>query len=664
MAKQRRPEPLRRPRVAAAPPPRLPAHAVAGALLIALLITVAYSPSLQGRFLLDDDKLLTENSLIKASDGVYRFWLTTEHYDYWPVSNTVLWLEWRLWGAHPTGYRIVNLVLHVVEAWLVWAILARLAVPGAFVAALLFAVHPVNVETVAWIAQCKSLLAMLFSLLSTLFFLKSEARTALPGRPSPPVPLDRWYWLSVLAFVSAMLSKVSAAVLPPILLGAVLWRRSLTRRDLARIAPFVVIAVVLVPVNLWFRTHGAESAVSTATLVDRVLGAAAAVWFYLSKALLPVNLIFTYPAWHVDADAARWWLPLIAAGATTGVLWAYRRTWGRPVLFAWAYFCLALVPVLGFTDVGFKQHIVVADHYQHTALIGVVALAAAAWALWQRHAPATRSWAPYAAAGAVVGILTFLTWRQSGLYVDAATLYQDTLRRNPDAWMARTNLGAILSKTGRSEEAIAHFKQALVAKPDYPEAHSNLGRELVIAGNLREAIAHYQEALRANPHFAEAHNNLGEALSRNGELDAAIEQYQLAVRLKPDLATPHNNICNALVQKDRPREALPYCARALQLAPEFPEAHYNLGNIFFLEQAFQPAIDQFELAVRYKPDYAAAHNNLGSALAQLGRHAEAIDHYQRALRIDPNFAEAQRNLAATVALQHGTGAAGGEGSPR
>jgi hypothetical protein len=286
---------------------------LAGAALIACAAALAYFPALRGGFILDDNILLTDNGLIKAPDGWYRIWCTTEPIDYWPVFNTAFWLQWRLWGLHPTGYHVVNLILHIITGLLIWIILHRLSIPGAFVAALLFAVHPVNVETVAWISQCKGLLAMLFFLLSILSYLQAEE----PAQRDRGVSVDRWYWLSLVAFALAMLSKGSVAILPAVLLGIVWWLRPLTRRDLLRTLPFVLIAVVLVRVNVWFQTHGTEGHIRSAGVMERLVGAGAVVWFYLSKALVPVDLAFIYPQWHVQVNQVWWWLPLLAAVAVT-----------------------------------------------------------------------------------------------------------------------------------------------------------------------------------------------------------------------------------------------------------------------------------------------------------------------------------------------------------
>jgi len=280
----------------------------------------AYLPAVHGGFIWDDSALLIDNPLIKARGGLYRFWFTTEPPDYWPLTSTTLWLEWRLWGMSPTGYHVTNIALHSVEALLLWVVLARLGIGGSYLAALLFAVHPVNVESVAWISQRKNLTAMLFFLLATLAHLQTEDRE--PSASDPPSGSRRrgLHVLAVVMFALAMLGKGSAAVLPLVLLLLAWWRRGrVTRQDLVRIAPFAVVAAILVVVNVWFQTHGAGN-IRDVTLVERVLGAGAVVWFYLYKALLPFKLAFVYPLWRIRPDELGWWVPLLAAAAVSVLL--------------------------------------------------------------------------------------------------------------------------------------------------------------------------------------------------------------------------------------------------------------------------------------------------------------------------------------------------------
>ena len=275
------------------------------AALLCALVLIGYWPAVHGGFIWDDSVLLSDNAMIKAPDGLYRFWFTTEAHDYWPLTSTTFWAEWRLWGMDPTGYHVTNLALHALEALLLWAILLKLRVGGAYLAALVFAVHPVNVESVAWIAQRKNLLALLFLLLTTLFFLKADTDDEGRG-PRPRFgPGGRWYWLSLTAFLLALLAKGSVATAPVLLLLLIWWRkRRVTTGDLVRIVPFAAIAAVLVVVNIWFQTHGNTEPIRAASLGERLLGAGAVPWFYLSKALLPVQLAFVYPQWHVEIGNA------------------------------------------------------------------------------------------------------------------------------------------------------------------------------------------------------------------------------------------------------------------------------------------------------------------------------------------------------------------------
>ncbi|MGA2799131.1 MAG: tetratricopeptide repeat protein, partial [Thermoguttaceae bacterium] len=393
-----------------------------------------------------------------------------------------------------------------------------------------------------------------------------------------PSSFHFWYRLSLAAFVLAMLSKGSAVVLPVLLLGIVWWRRSLTRRDLLRIAPFFLVAVVLTGVNIWFQTHGKDIEFRNAGFAERLLGAGGVVCFYLYKAFLPFGLEFIYPQWHIEAGNPMWWLPLLAALIVTAVLWVYRKGWSRSLLFAWGFFCLSLVPVMGFTDVGFMKYSLVADHYQHIAIIGVIALAAAGWSIWHEQARNRTHRVTTAVAVAAMGALAFLTWQQSKIYYDAISLYQATLQKNPGSWIAHNCLGYALDQKGRPPEAIEHYREALRLNPDFMEAHINLGVDLANAGQLPEAIEHFRQALRLDPDYAVSHNNLGNALAKAGRLPEAIKHYQQALRLNPDYANAHNNLGVALVDSGRLPEAIEHYRQALQLNPDYTDAHNNLGN--------------------------------------------------------------------------------------
>jgi Flp pilus assembly protein TadD len=686
------------------------------AALLAIAAVVAfwaYWPALTGGFIWDDDALLTLNPLVKAADGLYRIWFTTDAIDYWPVTNSSFWLEWRMWGTRAAGYHVTNLLLHLCSALLFWRILRQLSVPGALLAALLFALHPVNVESVAWIAERKNTLAMVFFLLAILWFLRV---------PSAEGRAPKWYWLSLAAFVLAMLSKGSVALLPAMLLVIIWWRRgTVTRADLLRTAPFFAVSVALTLVNVWFQTHRLTSAIRDVTPIERLLGAAAVVWFYLYKALLPIKLIFIYPEWVIRAGDARWWLPLAAAIAVTALLIRQRkRPVARALLCAWLFFGLALVPVMGLVDVYFMKYSLVADHYQYIAILAVTACVAAGLSRLAARVPAN---AFRAGCGVLLLLLATATWRQAHLYANAETLYRTTLSRNPSAWMAHNNLGLFLLKKSPSDfqEGFTHLQTALSIKPGEAALHNNVGIALFQMDRFQEAVERHREAVRLDASYADAYGNLGadyqqlgrhaeavdafrralqinpeltflrsnltislQALGRSGEANEemqqasqrvpatpqehggagdallrlgrtneAIAQYEAALRLDPGSAHIMNNLGYALMVAGRLTEAERHLRQAARLRQGDSAIHDNLGNVLQQMNRLDEAVAEFQVALRSSKggDLAEIHNDLGIALARLGRRDDAIAHFREAVRLKPDLATARANLAKALGVR-------------
>jgi tetratricopeptide (TPR) repeat protein len=509
------------------------------ALIIALVISI-YWPAINGGFVLDDEGLLTEHPIFRAPDGLYRIWFTADAPDYWPLTYTGFWIEWNLFDKHTTGYHVVNITLHITASLLLWAILRKLKITGAYLAALLFAVHPVNVQSVAWIIQLKNTLAMVWLLLSTWLYLKFEERPVASRSESPSrlCTPDLWYCLSLLAFILALLSKGSVATLPAILL-VIIWRQhGITRRDLVRLAPFFALAVALVAVNVWFQAHANADAIRHATLLQRILGAGAVIWFYLYKAVAPFDLAIVYPPWDIDPTSPLWWLPLVAAVILTLALWRERHTcFGRPLLFAWAYFCIALLPVMGLTDVGFMRFSLVSDHYQHIAIIGVVTLVATSVCAWRNRVPAALADAVAVLAAAVVASLAVLAHHQAGLYHDAITYYKAALEKNPDSWLLHGNLGDAYVLTEEYKKAIPELREALRIKPDCVDAHQYLGKALAHTGHPEDAIAEFRKANEFRPNSLPASGDLTGYLWSLGRQSEAIAEAERAL----DLARSRDN---------------------------------------------------------------------------------------------------------------------------
>jgi tetratricopeptide (TPR) repeat protein len=540
------------------------------ALVLVLVTFAAYTPVWHAGFIWDDAYHITDNRIVKASDGLYRTWFTTEPTDYYPLTWTLWWLEWRLWGDGALGYHIVNVLLHALNAALVWMILQRLKIPGAWLAALVFAIHPVNVATVAWISEQKNTLSMLFYAVAILFYLRFDEENRW-----------RWYGLSLATFLLALFSKSAVVMLPVVLLGCVWWKRGRVRlKDLRHSIPFFVLSLVLGLVTIWFQLNRVlkGGVVRTVGFPFRLAAAGWAPWFYLYKALLPINLSVFYPKWEINASLWVSYLPgMLLAGCVT-LFWWKRQTWGRPLLFALGYFVTMFFPVLGFFDQGFYQYSLVADHWQYYSIIGIIALIVAAGVTLCRGTGLLRRRIGTVTGAVVLVALGTSTWIRASVYSDAETLWRDTLAKNPNAWVAHDSLGNALLRAGKLQDAIRHYQQALQIKPDYAVAHDNLGNALLQAGRLQDAIRHYQQALQIKPDDAVEHYNLGTALLGLGKIYDAIWHYQQALRVKPDDAEAHENLGNALLQAGKTEEAISHYEQALRLKPDFAEAKTNLAR--------------------------------------------------------------------------------------
>jgi tetratricopeptide (TPR) repeat protein len=631
----------------------------AGMALVAVTL-LAYSPVWGAGWLWDDDIHITENPLLWEPGGLKEIWLSLNAPQYYPLVFTSFRLEYALWGLSPAGYHWVNLLLHATSALLLWRVLLRLRMPGAWLAAAIFALHPVNVESAAWVSERKNTLCMVFYLLCVLLYLRWESareRRKEGGLPfcSPLFPpIATLYWLSLFALVLALLSKTAVTPLPLVLLGLAWWRRGrITRQDLRHTAPFFGAAVLLGLVTVGFEhlRTSTPGVVREGNVCSQLAGAGWAIWFYLSKAIFPFHLSYVYPHWHISPSNVLSYVPgLLVVGAFL-ILWHYRRGWGRTWLCCFGYYVLMLLPILGFVHIGYLDYSHVADHWQYFALLGPIALAGAG--LRAGSDPSLPRKIPKLAfvVVALLGLLGILTRQQSARFANDETLWRSTLAENPSAWIAHNDLGMALASKGQTDEAIREYREALRLKPDYPLAHNNLGLALAGKGRIDEAISEYREALRLQPAYDRPHNNLGNVFLGQGQVEEAIRQFQEALRLNPGYADAHNNLGIALAEKGLTEEAIRQFQSALRLNPNHANAHYALGLVFSQQGRAGEAISQYQKALRVKPDYVEAHNNLGIAQAEKGQVGEAIRHFQEALRLRPDYAEARTNLARAQAIQ-------------
>jgi len=523
--------------VAAEARPRSAASALGRARIAAALAAatlVAYLPALGGDFLWDDDAHVTRPDL-RSFSGLARIWTdfgATQQY--YPLLHTAFWVEHHLWGNAVVGYHLVNVLLHALSAVLLLSILRRLEIPGALLAAAVFALHPVHVESVAWITEQKNTLSLVFYLAAAYVYLRYDEERR-----------RRDYLRALALFVLGLLTKTVVATLPAALLVVFWWKRGRIawRRDVLPMVPWLVCGAAAGLVTAWIERSqlGAEGADFVLSPLQRILLAGRVVWFYLGKLAWPAHLTFIYPRWSIDPSASSSYAWALAALAVLAALWAMRRR-SRAPLAAALLFVGSLFPVLGFVNVYPFVFSYVADHFQYLPSLAVIAATAAGVTLRARRLdPRARPYAR-AAAAALLMVLGALTFRQSGVYRDPRTLYETTLARNPACYLCLNNLGTLAAHGGSLEGALGYYREALRLKPDSPEAHNNVATALAQSGQLGEALPHYEQAVRAAPNYVLARVNFGGVLFRLGRIPEARAQFEAALRVMPDYAPARQNL--------------------------------------------------------------------------------------------------------------------------
>ncbi len=564
------------------------------ALVVATFLT--YLPAMHGEFIWNDADYVTAPAL-RSSHGLWRIWFevgATEQY--YPLLHSAFWVQHKLWGDWATGYHVSNILLHALSACVLAAVLRRLEIGLAarWLAAFIFALHPVYVESVAWISEQKNTLSLLFYLVAALLYLRFDAERRKGA-----------YLAATGVFVLALLSKSVTATLPPALLVVLWWRRGRLswRGDVVPLLPWFVLGAAMGLFSAWVeKTHiGAQGAEFALTFGQRCLLAGRIAWFYLGKLLWPSDLVFIYPRWTVDPSVAWHWLFSLGALALLAGLWAWRDR-SRAPLAAVLFFGGSLFPTLGFFNVYAFLYSFVADHWQYLPSIGIVVLVSAGIVRALERTPAAvRVTVPVV----LVVALACLSFQQSKMYVNLRTFYTETVARNPRAWMAHNNLGNLLRDRGELAAARTHLEAALRVRPDLLKAHNNLGnvlRDLKLPG---EAIGHYRRALALDGNYFEAHNNLATVLRQEGDKENALQ----------------------------------HAMRAIQLDPEHADARNNLGMILRDLGRLREAIAEFERALRLRPGMAPAHLNLALCYSMTGQNALSVQHYQEARRLNPAIPE-------------------------
>lgn len=606
-------------------------------MLLVVLTLCAYWPALRGGFIIDDTVNVTKAEL-RSLPGLARIWFelgVTQQY--YPVLYTGFWLEHRLWGDSTIGYHLTNVLQHLLAAGLLILIVRKLSLPGAWLAGFLFALHPVCVESVAWIAEQKNTLSTVLFLGSTFVYLRFGETRKKPA-----------YCLALALFVLALLTKTVTATLPAALLVVIWWQRGRldVRRDVLPLLPWFVIGATAGLFSAWVehRFVGAQGEDFALTLLERTLIAGRGIWFYLGKLVWPVDLMFMYPRWTIDTGIGWQFLfPLSAIGLIVAALLFARRQ--RGPLASLLLFCGLLFPTMGFFDIYWFKISYVADHFAYLPSIAlIVPMATILASRFQRLQRPV--WQGLILGAALVIPLGVLSWQRSQLYRDHKTLCERTLAQNPDAWMMHNNLGFILGEQyNQIPEAIEHFKTAVRLKPNFADAHFNLGRGWERTQNrLPDAIAEYQEAVRLQPRDFESQFRLGCVLGNVNRLPEAIVHFRVALALSPDHAEAHFNLAMAIGETSHNvGEIIAHLEAAVRENPNYVDAHYLLGNTLAGNGRLAEAVAPYRTALRLAPDFVEAHFNLGCVLTDLQRPVEALAEFETVLQLQPTF-EAARQM--------------------
>ena len=639
---------------------------------------------LRGGFVWDDFIWYQSRAVLEWS-GLGAIWSWPPRIEreqhYWPLTYTTFWLEHKIWGLEPAGYHVVNVLLHLLNSLLVWRLLLRLGAPGAWVAAAVFAVHPLHVESVAWVIERKDVLSGLFYLAALLAWLR------FLEQPRP------WrYGMALLLLAAGLLSKSIVVTLPAALLIVQWWKEGrLTARDLRRVAPFFLVALVITAVDLSSLgsiLYGVKDDALDYSLPERMLIASRALWFYAGKLAWPADLAVIYPRWDVSLGDPRAWLYLAGAAALAAALWLLRRRIGRGPLAGALFFAVTLSPALGFIHHGYMAYSLVADRFQYLAGIGVMAVLAGAAARGAGRLPGRLKWGAGGLAAVVLALLGTATWRQAGIYRDEVTFFSHVVSRNPEAPGAHYNLSTVSMKAGRLEEAVAAARIAVEKRPDHADAHAVLGTALVRTERLAEAEEVLRRALETHPGHKGIHRALAEMLRDQERREEALEAYRALLEIDPRYALAHAFMGDILLQLHRYGEAVESLSKALalvgaapSLGPDLPtaeslhvllgkalrelgrtrvaEAHFRRAlaldprNMGALEQVaasefgrkrYRKALELYRRQLEIDPGKASTHANIGAALYLLDRTEEAIRSLERALALDPTLETARSNL--------------------
>jgi protein O-mannosyl-transferase len=634
-----------------------------------LLVVVTYIPSMSNGFIWDDPQYVVDNPTLKSAGGLWQIWTDpTSTPQYYPMVHSSFWIEARLLGTdRAEGFHVDNILLHALAAVLLWRALVKLTVPGAWLSAGIFAVHPVMVESVTWVTERKNVLSMFFYLLALHAYLRSglmgadetprlELReTGEPGQKSKKkkqrkMEVDtrstlapkHWYFASLILFLAALLSKTVTCSLPAAILLIIWWKRgAIGWKEVKPLLPMLILGLALSAVtsHLEHTRVGARGPDFDWSVVDRCLIAGHAIVFYAGKLIWPNPLMFMYPKWDLQAGRGLQFLYPAGVVGTVLMLWLARQRIGRGPLVAVLFFVGTLMPALGFVNVYPMRYSFVADHFQYLASLGLIVLVSAGLSRSSR-------WAVV-----VILPLAWISWHQQAIYADAKTLWQNTIAQDPGTWMAHTNLAGVFRAEKNIDAGLAQSRIALELAPHEADTNYDYGISLAEHRRWGEAIAHFRLAIGCDAGCAPAWSDMSRVLWDHGSSPAdqaeAVADARRALALQPNLADPHYVLAREAEVGGDLAGAIGEYNKALVANDQDFHSHYNLGNCLLQSGRPGEAAGEYLKVLAHDNRNAMAWTNLGYAYLAVGKPNEAAERFEQALAIKPDLGPARAGLAKT-----------------
>jgi len=599
--------------------------------LLVIVCFLVYMPALRAGIIWDDETILFKNMVIQIPDGLWRIWTGRDFLDFIPLTLSNFWIQWRLWGMNPTGYHFVNVLLHSLNSILLFFIVKRMRITIKKSAGMLYAVHPVVVTSVAWIAELKNAQTMFFYLLAWLLFIHGEERRDL-----------KFYVCSLIAFMCSLLSKASSVMMPVALLLYCWWRDGhITRKAFIKSIPFFLGAFCIGLITIYYQTkHSIGAAVvRPESMPSRIAGAGWVVWFYIYKTFLPIHLLMVYPRWNVDPRAWLAWLPLLALIiGVCGILLSRK----RGIIALTLYYVAALAPVSGILPMSFHQYSLVADHLQQMALLAPIVGIAALWQVgiskWGRQNVTI-------GATALLVVLGGLSFQYAAHLKNEKTLWTFNTEKYPDCWIGYGNLSVYYADQGDLQTSLENSNKAIRLSPQRGNLYLNRGSTWSDLGNIQKAVEDTELALKYTPKDPDAWYNLGVLRNKVGDTTGTLQAYNKALELESRQYLALMNRGNIYFMRGQLEKALQDENHALKWAPNHPKALSIRANIYLTKHDFKRAEQDFAASLASDPNQVAAYNNRSVMWFMMNNYAAAVEDATRVLQLDPRNITAYFNRA-------------------